>query len=59
MSYSGTDEIPVSPLPEMEKCRKVNLIRQNHLTVQIFKVLCSSCDGVLLKLKRKTGGPPV
>jgi hypothetical protein len=32
MSFSGIDEIPVSHLPEMKKCQKVNFIRQNHLT---------------------------
>jgi hypothetical protein len=32
MLHSGVDEIPVSHLPEMEKCQKVNLIRQSHLT---------------------------
>jgi hypothetical protein len=32
LSYSGIDEIPVSQLTETEKFRKVNLIRQSHLT---------------------------
>jgi hypothetical protein len=32
LSYSGTDEIPVSHLMETEKCWKANLIRQSHLT---------------------------
>jgi hypothetical protein len=32
LSYSGIDEIPVSHHTETEKCRKVNLIRQSHLT---------------------------
>jgi hypothetical protein len=32
LSYSGIDEIPVSHLTENEKCRKVTLIRQGHLT---------------------------
>jgi hypothetical protein len=32
LSYSGIDEIPVSHLTETEKCRKVNLIKQSHLT---------------------------
>jgi hypothetical protein len=53
--YSGIDEIEVRHLTETEKRRKVNLIRQT--TLQIFKplnmVLCSSCDGVPLKFKKK------
>jgi hypothetical protein len=32
LSYSGLDEIPVCHLTETEKSRKVNLIRQSHLT---------------------------
>jgi hypothetical protein len=32
LSYSGIDEIPLSHLTETEKCRKVNLIKQSHLT---------------------------
>jgi hypothetical protein len=32
LSYSGIDEIQVSHLTETEKCWKVNLIRQSHLT---------------------------
>jgi hypothetical protein len=32
LSYSGIDEIPVSHLKETEESRKVNLIRQSHLT---------------------------
>jgi hypothetical protein len=32
LSYSGIDEILVSYLTETEKCRRVNLIRQSHLT---------------------------
>jgi hypothetical protein len=32
LSYSGIDEIPVSYLMETEKCQRVNLIRQSHLT---------------------------
>jgi hypothetical protein len=57
LSFSGIDEISVSYLAETEKCRRVNLIRQTIL--QIFKplkmVLCSSCDGVPLKIKMKNG----
>jgi hypothetical protein len=36
-------------------------IRQNHLTnlKPLKMVLCSSCDGVPLKSKKKTSGPPV
>jgi hypothetical protein len=30
--YFGIDEIPVSHFTETEKCRKVNFIRQSHLT---------------------------
>jgi hypothetical protein len=49
LSYSGIDEIPVSHLMEVEKCRKVNLIRQSHLTnlkaAENKMILCSSCDG--------------
>jgi hypothetical protein len=30
--YSGIDEILVSHLTETEKCQKVNLIIQSHLT---------------------------
>jgi hypothetical protein len=32
LSYFGIDEITVSYLTEAEKCWKVNLIRQSHLT---------------------------
>jgi hypothetical protein len=57
LSYSGIDDIPVSHLTETEKSSKVNLIRKAIL--QIFKplkmVLCSSCDGVPLKFKKKNG----
>jgi hypothetical protein len=57
LSFSGIDEILVSNLTETEKHWKVNLIRQNHFTKQIFKplkmVLCSSCDGVPLKFKKE------
>jgi hypothetical protein len=31
LSSSRIDEIPVSHLPEMQKSRKINLIRQSHL----------------------------
>jgi hypothetical protein len=61
LSYSGFDEVPVYHLPEMEKCWKVNLIRQSHLEnlKSLKMVLCPSCDGVPLKFKKKNGGPPV
>jgi hypothetical protein len=55
LSYLGNYEILASHLPGIEKCWKVSLIRQSHLI--IFKplklVLCSSCDGVPLKFKKK------
>ncbi len=37
LSYSGIDEIPVSHLTETEKCQKVNLIRQSHLSLKVPK----------------------
>jgi hypothetical protein len=40
---------------ETEKYRKVSLIRQSHLKKPLKMVLCSSCDGVPLKLKKKNG----
>jgi hypothetical protein len=57
LSFPGIDEIPVSHLTETEKCRKVNLIRQSHLTnFKLLKmVFCSYCDGVPLKCKKKNG----
>jgi hypothetical protein len=55
MLCSGIDEIPVSHLPKTKKYQKVNWIRQSNLI--IFKLLkmtlCSSCDGVPLKFKKK------
>jgi hypothetical protein len=41
----------------MEKCQKVNLISQSHLTnfVAAENGFCSSCDGVPLKFKKKNG----
>jgi hypothetical protein len=47
------DEISVSNVLKTEKCRKVNLIRQNHLTNLYAAEMHSSCDGVPLKFKKK------
>jgi hypothetical protein len=59
--YSGIDGIRVSHHTETEKSWKVKLIRKAILQIcKLLKmVFCSSCDGVPLKFKRKTGGPPV
>jgi hypothetical protein len=57
LAYSQIDEIPVSHLTQKENCRKVTFISEAIL--QIIKplkmVLCSSCDGVPLKFKKKNG----
>jgi hypothetical protein len=58
LSYSGIDKILVSHLMDNGNARK--LIWLDKAILQIFKllkkVLCSSYDGVPLKLKRKLAG---
>jgi hypothetical protein len=57
LSYSGIDEIAASHLTKTEKCQKVDLIRQSHLiNLAVPEIgLCSYCDGVPLKFKKKNG----
>jgi hypothetical protein len=60
-SHFGTDEIPESHPLRWKNARKSLL--SNKAISLIFKllkmVLCSACDGVPLKFKKKNGGPPV
>jgi hypothetical protein len=55
LSNTEIDEIPVSHLSEMENARK--LIWLDKAILQILKplknVLCHSCDGVPVKLKKE------
>jgi hypothetical protein len=54
LSYSGIDEILVTHLKEIEKCREVNLDKAILQIVKPLKIVfCSSCDDFPLKLKKK------